>query len=151
MYNVEKTVLFDTGKADIKPGTAEALKQITGSIEQHYNASQVHVMGFADSHGAKDYNNDLSEKRAEAVKNYLVTGNTVAVRMSAEPMGEAMPVTSNTTAAGRQENRRVEIAVRTKQPHRRNLHRRLQPKQNPCHSQHGFCFILSIAYNIDFK
>ena len=113
MYNVEKTVLFDTGKAVIKAGTVEALKQITGSIEQHYNASQVHVMGFADSHGAKDYNNDLSEKRAEAVKNYLVTGNTVVVRMSAESMGEAMPMTSNTTAAGRQENRRVEIAVRT--------------------------------------
>lgn len=115
VYSVEEKVLFDTGKADIKPGAAEALGQITGSIEQRYNASQVRVMGFADSHGAKDYNKDLSEKRAEAVKNYLVAnGNIAAARVSVEPMGEAMPVASNTTAAGRQENRRVEIAVRTK-------------------------------------
>ena len=114
VHSIEEKVLFDTGKADIRPGTAEALKQITGSIEQRYNSSQVRVMGFADPHGAKDYNKDLSEKRAGAVKNYLVTGNTVAARVSAEPMGEAMPVASNTTAAGRQENRRVEIAVRTK-------------------------------------
>ena len=115
VYSVDETVLFDTEKADIKPSAAEALKQITGSIGQRYGASQVRVMGFADSHGDKNYNKELSEKRAEAVKNYLVaTGNIAATRVSVEPMGEAMPVASNATAAGRQENRRVEIAVRTK-------------------------------------
>lgn len=115
VYSVDETVLFDTDKADIKSGAAEALKQITGSIGQRYGASQVRVMGFADSQGAKDYNKDLSEKRAEAVKNYLVAnGNIAATRVSVEPMGEAMPVASNATAAGRRENRRVEIAVRTK-------------------------------------
>jgi outer membrane protein OmpA-like peptidoglycan-associated protein len=115
VYSVDEKVLFDTNKADIKPGAAEALKQITGSINQRYNASQVRVMGFADSRGAKDYNKDLSEKRAEAVKNYLVAnGHIAAARVSVEPMGEAMPAASNATAAGRQENRRVEIAVRTR-------------------------------------
>ena len=90
VYSVEEKVLFDTGKADIKPDTAEALKQITGSIEQRYNASQVRVMDFADSHGAKDYNKNLSEKRAEAVKNYLgANGNIVAARVSAEPIGRS--------------------------------------------------------------
>jgi outer membrane protein OmpA-like peptidoglycan-associated protein len=115
VYSVDEKVLFDSEKADIKPSAAEALKQITGSIGQRYAASQVRVMGFADSRGDKSYNRELSEKRAEAVKNYLVANGKIdAARVSVEPMGEAQPVATNATAAGRQENRRVEIAVRTK-------------------------------------
>ncbi len=115
VYSVDEKVLFDTGKSDIKPTAADALKQISGSIGQRYAAGQVRVMGFADSRGDKDYNKELSEKRAEAVKSYLVANGKIdAARLSVEPMGEAMPAASNATAAGRQENRRVEIAVRTK-------------------------------------
>ena len=115
IYSVEEKVLFDTEKAEIKPGAAEALQQITGSIGQRYGTSQVRVMGFADSRGVKSYNRELSEKRAEAVKNYLVSNGKIdAARVSVEPMGETMPVATNATATGRQENRRVEIAVRTK-------------------------------------
>lgn len=115
VYSVDETVLFDTDKAEVKPTAAEALKQITSSIGQRYKTSQVRVMGFADSRGSKDYNKDLSAQRAEAVKNYLVAnGDITAARVSVEPMGEAMPVASNATPSGRQENRRVEIAVRTK-------------------------------------
>nr|WP_230687690.1 OmpA family protein [Hymenobacter ruricola] len=115
VYSVDETVLFDTDKSDIKPTAAETLKQITGSIGQRYATGQVRVMGFADSRGDKNYNKDLSEKRAEAVKSYLVAnGGIEAGRVSVEPMGEAMPAASNATAEGRQENRRVEIAVRTK-------------------------------------
>ena len=115
IYSVEDRVLFDTEKAEIKPGAAEALQQITGSISQRYRTSQVRVMGFADSRGDKSYNRELSEKRAEAVKNYLVSNGKIdAARVSVEPMGETMPVATNANATGRQENRRVEIAVRTK-------------------------------------
>ena len=115
VYSVDEKILFDTEKADIKPGAAGALNQITGSIGQRYGSSQVRVMGFADSRGDKGYNKELSEKRAEAVKSYLVAkGKIEAARVSVEPMGEAQPVASNATAAGRQENRRVEIAVRNK-------------------------------------
>ena len=115
VYSVDEKILFDTDKSDIKPSAADALKQVTGSIGQRYGTSQVRVMGFADSRGDKGYNKDLSEKRAEAVKNYLVANGSIdASRVSVEPMGEAMPAASNATAAGRQENRRVEIAVRTK-------------------------------------
>jgi outer membrane protein OmpA-like peptidoglycan-associated protein len=115
VYSVDETVLFDTDKADIKPTAADALNQITGSIGQRYTTQQVRVMGFADSRGDKSYNKALSEQRAEAVKNYLVTNGKIAAdRVSVEPMGEAMPVATNATAAGRQENRRVEIAVRTR-------------------------------------
>jgi outer membrane protein OmpA-like peptidoglycan-associated protein len=115
VYSVDEKVLFDTDKADIKPGAAAALQQITGSIGRRAASGQVRVMGFADSRGDKNYNRELSEKRAEAVKNYLVsTGKLDAGRVSVEPMGEAAPVASNATAEGRQENRRVEIAVRAK-------------------------------------
>ena len=115
VYSVDEQVLFDTDKAVIKPNAAEAIKQITGSIGQRYGTSQVRVMGFADSRGDKGYNKALSEQRAEAVKNYLVANGKIdAARVSVEPMGEAQPVASNATAAGRQQNRRVEIAVRAK-------------------------------------
>jgi outer membrane protein OmpA-like peptidoglycan-associated protein len=115
VYSVDETVLFDTDKAAIKPSAAAALQQITGSIGQRYPGSEVRVMGFADSRGDKSYNKALSEERAEAVKNYLVANGKIdAARLSVEPMGEAAPVATNATAAGRQENRRVEIAVRTK-------------------------------------
>ena len=115
VYSVDETVLFDTDKAEIKPSAAASLQQITASIGQRYATQQVRVMGFADSRGDKSYNRELSEKRAEAVKKYLVdTGKIAGARVSVEPMGEAQPVATNATAAGRQENRRVEIAVRTR-------------------------------------
>ena len=115
VYSVDEKVLFDTDKSEIKPTAAEAIKQITASIGQRYGTSQVRVMGFADARGDKSYNRELSEKRAEAVKNYLVANGKIdASRVSVEPMGESKPVASNATVAGRQENRRVEIAVRTK-------------------------------------
>ncbi len=115
VYSVDETVLFDTDKAVVKPTAAAALDQITGSIGKRYGQGQVRVMGFADSRGDKSYNKELSEQRAEAVKNYLVANGKIdAARLSVEPMGEAQPVATNATASGRQENRRVEIAVRTK-------------------------------------
>ena len=115
IYSVDETVLFDTEIAEIKPSAAASLQQITASIGQRYATQQVRVMGFADSRGDKSYNRALSEKRAEAVKSYLVgAGKIDGARVSVEPMGEAQPVATNATAAGRQENRRVEIAVRTR-------------------------------------
>ena len=115
IYSVEEKVLFDSEKAEIKPGATEALRQIMGSIGQRYGTSQVRVIGFADSRGDKSYNRELSEKRAQAVKSYLVgTGKIDGARVSTEPRGETMPVATNATPAGRQENRRVEIAVRTR-------------------------------------
>ena len=115
IYSVEEKVLFDSEKAEIKPGATEALRQIMGSIGQRDGTSQVRVMGFADSRGDKSYNRELSEERAQAVKSYLVgTGKIDAARVSTEPMGDTMPVATTATPAGRQENRRVEIAVHTR-------------------------------------
>ena len=115
VYGVDEKVLFDTDKATVKPSAAEALKQITASITQRYAGKDVRVLGFADSRGDKSYNRELSKERAEAVKNYLVTTNKLpADRVSTEAFGEEQPAASNATAAGRQENRRVEIAVKVR-------------------------------------
>ncbi|WP_324672532.1 OmpA family protein [Hymenobacter sp. GOD-10R] len=115
VYGLEEKVLFDTDKAELKPTATKALQQVAASIAQRYGKNQVRIMGFADSRGDKDYNKELSEKRADAVKNWFVqNGKVDASRISVEPMGEAQPAASNATASGRQQNRRVEIAVRTK-------------------------------------
>lgn len=115
VYGVDEQVLFDTDKATIKPSAAAALKQISESITKRYAGKDVRVLGFADSRGDKSYNRDLSKQRAEAVKNYLIaTDKLPADHLSTEAFGEEMPTASNATAAGRKENRRVEIAVRIK-------------------------------------
>lgn len=113
IYGLEEKVLFDTDKAEIKPSATRALSEISSSIARRFRGKDVQVMGFADSRGDKDYNRELSAKRAAAVKDWLVkNGQIAAANVSIEPMGESAPVASNATAAGRQENRRVEIAVR---------------------------------------
>ncbi|MGI4863959.1 MAG: OmpA family protein [Janthinobacterium lividum] len=115
VYGLDEKVLFDTDKAVVKPSAAEALKQITASINQRYAGKDVRILGFADARGDKSYNRALSKQRAEAVKAYLVTTDKMpADRVSTEAFGEEEPVASNATAAGRQENRRVEIAVQVK-------------------------------------
>ena len=113
VYDIGEEVLFDTDKATVKPSAAAALNQIDASITKRYAGKDVRVLGFADSRGDKSYNYELAKQRAEAVKNYLVqTGKMAADKVSTESFGEAAPVASNATAAGRKENRRVEIAVR---------------------------------------
>jgi outer membrane protein OmpA-like peptidoglycan-associated protein len=115
VYSIDETVLFDTDKATVKPSAAASLQEIIGSIGKRYAGKQVEVMGFADSRGDAKYNMQLGQERANAVKNYLVeTGKLPAANVSTESFGEQKPTASNATAAGRQENRRVEIAVQTR-------------------------------------
>ncbi|UYZ58692.1 OmpA family protein [Hymenobacter latericus] len=113
VYSVDEKVFFDTDKAELKPSAKNALEQISASIGKRFGGKDVRIMGFTDSRGDKNYNKELSAQRAEAVKNWLVkNGKVDASRVSLEPMGEAAPAASNATATGRQQNRRVEIAVR---------------------------------------
>ena len=112
LYGVDEEVLFETDKAVIKPSATRALSEISASIGRRYQGKQVRVLGFADSRGSKDYNMNLARERAMAVQNWLVSkGMMKADMVSIESMGEKNPVATNATAAGRQQNRRVEIAV----------------------------------------
>lgn len=113
VYGLEEKILFDTDKAEIKPTATRALSEISASVGRRFRDKEVRVLGFADSRGDKAYNRELAAQRAAAVKDWLTkNGQMKPANVSIESFGEAAPVASNSTAAGRQQNRRVEIAVR---------------------------------------
>jgi outer membrane protein OmpA-like peptidoglycan-associated protein len=103
-------VLFDTGKFTLWPLAREKLAKISG-IVLAYPSLLLAIEGDTDSVGSDSYNQDLSEKRAEAVRDYLAQQNIPAGSMTAKGFGKTQPVASNDTAEGRQQNRRVELVV----------------------------------------
>lgn len=103
-------VLFDVGKADLRSGAREALARLAG-IVVNYPGLQLSVEGHTDSTGTEEFNLRLSEQRAESVRRYLAQGGVDPEAISVVAYGEATPVADNSTAAGRQQNRRVEIVV----------------------------------------
>jgi outer membrane protein OmpA-like peptidoglycan-associated protein len=103
-------VLFDTGKFTLKPDTKIALAKVAG-ILQAYPGLKLQVEGYTDSVGGDDYNQKLSENRAGAVKDFLVSQGVSDSNITAAGYGKASPVADNTTAAGRAQNRRVNLVV----------------------------------------
>lgn len=103
-------VLFDTASANLKPGAREKLAKVAGILLSH-SGLKLQVEGHTDSVGAADYNQRLSESRADSVRNYLVGQGIASTAVGTAGFGETMPVASNDTAAGRQQNRRVELVV----------------------------------------
>ena len=103
-------VLFDTGRAELNPGATKPLDQLAHFMKEHSQRT-VSIEGYTDSVGTDALNQALSEKRAIAVKSGLSDRGIASNRISAQGMGEASPVASNDTAAGRQRNRRVEVVL----------------------------------------
>ncbi len=103
-------VLFDVGKADLRSNAREALARLAGSV-LNYPSLRLSVEGYTDSTGSDEFNQKLSEQRAEAVRSYLQTQGVPAESLSSKGFGKSNPVADNATAAGRQKNRRVEIVV----------------------------------------
>ena len=103
-------VLFETGQATLLPGAALKLDPLVDYMRSHPEGSLV-IEGHTDSIGSSAYNQQLSQARADAVRNYLVAQGIPMERMVARGMGEDFPVASNENAAGRQQNRRVEVLV----------------------------------------
>jgi outer membrane protein OmpA-like peptidoglycan-associated protein len=103
-------VLFDTGKYDLRSNAREILAKVSGIILAHPGLN-LEVEGHTDSVGGDDFNQKLSEKRAEGVRDYLVAQGLPADTITARGFGKEIPVASNDTAAGRQKNRRVELIV----------------------------------------
>lgn len=101
-------VLFDTGKADLRSGGMRSLERIAGVLNK-YPERRVMVEGFTDSQGTEQFNLDLARRRADAVKQQLESLGVGDARVETRAYGEAYPVADNGTAAGRQQNRRVEI------------------------------------------
>ena len=103
-----KTILFDLGKATIKPESADVLDNIVKVLNE-FKKAKFSVEGYTDSTGNKAKNIKLSEARANSVKDYLVAKGIAADRLSAKGFGPEKPVADNKTKAGREQNRRVEI------------------------------------------
>jgi outer membrane protein OmpA-like peptidoglycan-associated protein len=103
-------VLFDTGSANLKPGAREKLAKIAGILLAHPGL-EVQVEGHTDSVGSDDRNQALSERRAQSVHDYLIGQAIPPAAVGTAGFGESQPVASNDTAAGRQQNRRVELVV----------------------------------------
>ena len=103
-------VLFAFGKYDLKPEAREALAKLSGIVLGHPGL-KLAIDGYTDSVGSDAINQTLSEKRAEGVQAYLVAQGIDAGSVTATGFGKANPVASNDTAAGRQQNRRVEIII----------------------------------------
>jgi outer membrane protein OmpA-like peptidoglycan-associated protein len=105
-----KTILFDYDKATIRQESYSALQSIANIMKEYPNTT-FHIEGHTDSRGSDAYNMKLSKERAASVMNYLTTIGMTANRLTSEGYGEARPVATNNTAAGRQQNRRVEISL----------------------------------------
>lgn len=103
-------VLFDTGRSELKPGAQRSLDQIAGFLTQNPER-KVQVEGFTDSQGSDDFNQQLSQSRADAVAQAIIQRGVDAQRVRSLGYGESFPVASNTNAGSRQLNRRVEIIV----------------------------------------
>jgi outer membrane protein OmpA-like peptidoglycan-associated protein len=103
-------VLFETNKYVLKPAARESLAKIAG-IMLAYPDLRLEVDGYTDSVGSDEYNQQLSEKRAASVRDYLAQQSTPPASITVMGFGKTQPVASNDTAAGRQQNRRVELVV----------------------------------------
>jgi outer membrane protein OmpA-like peptidoglycan-associated protein len=103
-------VLFDFDQASLKPGAKEKLAKVSG-ILLAYPTLQVNVEGHTDSIGTDEYNLGLSQRRADAVRDYLTSNGISTANVQSIGLGKAGPVASNDTAPGRQQNRRVEMVV----------------------------------------
>jgi outer membrane protein OmpA-like peptidoglycan-associated protein len=103
-------VLFDTGKYSLKPGTQVSLARIAG-IFQSYPDLKIQVEGYTDSVGGDDYNQKLSDNRADTTRDFLEKQGVAQTNITAQGYGKADPVADNGTSAGRALNRRVELVV----------------------------------------
>ncbi len=107
-------VLFDLNEARLNPGSSITMDKMAEFLKDNPER-RIRVEGFTDSTGAEDYNQQLSERRAEAVRNALTDRGIASDRIEIRGYGEEYPVASNDTAAGRQQNRRVEIIISDEQ------------------------------------
>lgn len=110
VLNMPANITFDTDKSTVKPEFGSTLVSV-GAVLKHYDRTIVDVYGYTDSQGPEDYNRDLSQRRAVAVATILANQGVDQRRFYIEGRGEADPITSNATEAGRAQNRRVEIQI----------------------------------------
>lgn len=103
-------VLFDTGEAELRAGAQRTIDRLVDYMRQNPKRNLL-IEGHTDSRGSEEFNRELASERANAVAGALVQSGIDRSRLRTAGLGEAYPVASNETTAGRQENRRVEIVI----------------------------------------
>jgi outer membrane protein OmpA-like peptidoglycan-associated protein len=103
-------VLFDSGRSELNPGAATKMDQLAEFLKEHPDR-RVEIDGYTDSVGPDAYNEQLSQRRADAVKAALVSRGIDPSRVNTQGYGKAYPVASNSDSGGRQLNRRVEVVI----------------------------------------
>ena len=109
-YAFPEALLFDTGKSDLKPGSEDFIGQLAGVLQKN-TGLRIEIGGHTDHTGNETGNRTLSENRAKAVFNALLSRGVDAARLTWKGYGESEPVASNDTEAGREQNRRVECRL----------------------------------------
>lgn len=109
--DLNSAATFAVNSAGVRPDFRASLTKVANVIEE-YDRTAVHVIGHTDNTGTESYNQQLSEKRADAVTRYLVKSGVVRDRTRATGQGEMAPIDSNATSSGRSRNRRVEIYLK---------------------------------------
>lgn len=109
--DLKDAIYFDTGKATIKPVSYSLLDEVATALKSHDEVKQAQIEGHTDSMGDAALNKKLSQQRAEAVRAYLIDKGVESSRLDAKGYGAEKPVAPNTTAKGRETNRRVEFKV----------------------------------------
>ncbi|MDJ0655130.1 MAG: OmpA family protein [Xanthomonadales bacterium] len=110
ILNMPGNVTFDVDQAAIRPEFGPILESVALVLDE-YDQTLVEVVGHTDSTGGQNYNQLLSERRADAVGDFLVRSGVMPRRVAVAGYGELYPVASNATAPGRQANRRVELTL----------------------------------------
>jgi outer membrane protein OmpA-like peptidoglycan-associated protein len=113
-------ILYPFNSVDILPAGRENLRQLAQSL-QRYPGTEVLIVGHTDNVGSDAYNMNLSQQRAEAARGYLVSMGVPAARIRTAGRGESEPVASNETETGRQQNRRVEVAIFANEQYRQQI------------------------------
>lgn len=111
VVTMAQDILFATDSANLRPDLRSDLRSIATNL-QRYPDSAIIVTGHTDSTGSMAYNQNLSERRADSVAAVLIESGVSSRRVVARGAGQTQPVASNDTAAGRAQNRRVEIVIR---------------------------------------
>lgn len=111
VVNFDGGILFDTNSSSLLPGGYDRLRTLAATVSK-YPKERLIIKGHTDSQGDDRFNQKLSEERAANVRAYLVAEGVSSSRITAIGFGSKMPVATNATAEGRQQNRRVEIEIR---------------------------------------
>jgi outer membrane protein OmpA-like peptidoglycan-associated protein len=108
---INEKIQFALDKAEIMEASHGLLNEIVDVLKQNADIKKLDILGHTDSDGTDTYNQDLSDRRAKAVLQYLVSHGIEKQRLAARGLGEGQPIADNTTEDGKEKNRRVEFLI----------------------------------------